>query len=134
VVLGEYLTERRQDPSFEPSRPVVPATVRPLVDAVPGVLVGDPLTAAVLDGFDVAYEVLLLLLARYFAHGHETDAQLEVLADVAVGVMIEVVKPLGEELTAMPLGPEHPGATTGPSFACSTGGATSCPTPGRRGW
>ena len=116
VVLGEYLTVRREDPSFEPARPVIAATVRPLPDSVPGPLVSDPLTAGVLDGFNVAYEVLLLLLARYFAHGHETDAQLEVLADAAVTVMILVIRPLGEALTTMPVGAEHPGATTGPSF------------------
>lgn len=116
VVLGEYLTLRREDPSFEPARPVVPASVRPLPDAVPGPLVTDPLTAAVLDGFHVAYEVLLLLLARYFAHGHETDEQLNVLADAAVEIMIDVVRPLGEALTAMPVGEELPGQTAGPSF------------------
>jgi hypothetical protein len=115
-ILGEYLTLRREDPTFEPTRPVLAGSVRPPVDADPGPLVTDPVTARVLDVFNVSYEVLLYVLGRFFGHGHETPAQLKVLADVAIGLMIQVIKPLGEKVTTLPAGPEHPGMTAGPSF------------------
>jgi hypothetical protein len=116
VVLGEFLTLKREDKSFEPSRPVIAANCRQPVDARDTPLIGDPITAAAMDVFNVSYEVLLYLLARYFAHGHETDEQLETLADVAVELMITVIKPLGEALTRLPVGSEYPGRNAGPSF------------------
>ena len=115
-ILGEYLTLRREDPSFEPARPVIPACVRPPVDADHDLLVTDPVTARVLDVFNVSYEVLLYVLGRFFGHGHETPQQLKVLADVAIGLMIQVLKPLGEKITTLPVGDDHPGKTSGPSF------------------
>lgn len=115
-VLGEYLTLRRQHPNFEPARPVIPANCRQPVDASAATLVSDPVTVGVMDAFNVAYEVLLYLLARFFAHGHEDDDQLGRLADVAVGLMLEVIRPLGYLITRLPVGDEHPGATAGPSF------------------
>lgn len=116
VILGEYLTIKREDPSFEPARPVMAATCRHPVDARESPLIGDAATAAVMDVFNVSYEVLLFLLARYFAHGHETDEQLETLADVAVELMITVIRPIGQTVTKMPVGPEYPGMNAGPSF------------------
>ena len=116
VILGEYLTMKREDKSFEPARPVMAANCRHPVDARTGPLIGDPLTAGVMDVFNVSYEVLLYLLARYFAHGHEDDDQLETLADVAVELMILVIQPLGETITKLPVGPEYPGMNAGPSF------------------
>jgi hypothetical protein len=46
----------------------------------------------------------------------ETDEQVKVLADVSVGMMFDVIEPLAEVLTTMPVGPENPGRTAGPSF------------------
>ena len=60
--------------------------------------------------------MILQLLARYFAHTDETPDQLRVLAQVSVGLMKNVVKPLGGLVTRLPVGPEHPGATAGPTF------------------
>ena len=116
VILGEFLTMKREDASFEPARPVMAATARHAVDARETPLISDPTTASVMDVFNVNYEILLYLLARYFAHGHETDEQLETLADVAVELMIFVIRPLGDAITTMPVGPEHPGMNAGPSF------------------
>jgi hypothetical protein len=65
---------------------------------------------------NAVYEVLLQVLARYFAHTDETDEQLEVLADVSLGLMRGAVRPLGTLVTRLPIGPEHPGAVVGPSF------------------
>jgi hypothetical protein len=115
-ILGEYLEFRRADPAFEPARPVIAASVRAPLDTEPGPLVSDPITARVLDAFNVSYEILLYVLGRFFGHGHETAAQLQALADVAVGLMVRVIKPLGETITTLPAGPDHPGMTAGPSF------------------
>ena len=115
-ILGEYLTHKREDPNFDPARPVMPVSVRPPIDGQKVPLISDPATARSLDAFNVTYEVVLYLLARYFGHGSETDDELQTLADVAVGLMIEVIKPLGELATTLPVGPDHPGNTAGPSF------------------
>ena len=40
-----------------------------------------------MDLLNVAYEVLLQLLSRYFAHTDESPEQLGVLADVSLGLM-----------------------------------------------
>ncbi|HJR44897.1 MAG TPA: ferritin-like protein [Actinomycetota bacterium] len=114
-VLGEYLTLKREDSAFEPARPVLPVFVRRAADA-DGPLVSDPMTARVLDAFNVTNEILLHVLARFFGHGEETDEQVRCLSDVAVMLMITVLKPLGELATTMPVGPSHHGVTAGPSF------------------
>jgi CDGSH-type Zn-finger protein/truncated hemoglobin YjbI len=115
-ILDEYLEMRAANPGFDPVRPVVAANVRPPEREAEVPLIGDPLTARVADLFNVAYEVLLLTLERYFAHTEETDAQLKVLADATVALMLRVLKPLGDLLTTLPVGPEQPGSTAGPSF------------------
>ena len=76
----------------------------------------DPLTARVTDLFNVNYEILLQLFGRFFAHTTETDAQLKVLADASVALMMQVIKPLGSLITALPPGPAYGGRTAGPSF------------------
>lgn len=115
-VLGEYLTLRREDQHFEPARPVVPVYVRTPLDAEHQHLVSDPTTARILDLFNVAYEVLLYTLARFFAHGGETPAQLNALVGAAIQLMARVLKPTGELVTTLPAGPDDPGRTAGPSF------------------
>lgn len=115
-VLDEFLAMRAADPTFEPSRPVVPALVRERDDGRPAPLIGDGFTSRCMDLLNAVYEVLLQLLARYFAHTDETEAQLEVLADVAVSLMFGAVKPLGGLVTRLPVGEDQPGATAGPTF------------------
>jgi hypothetical protein len=115
-ILDEYETLRDADPTLEPARPVLPANVRVHERATAVPLVTDATAARCTDLFNVSYEVLLLVLQRYFAHTTETDAQLKVLADMALGLMFEVIKPLGQLVTRLPVGPEHPHRTAGPSF------------------
>jgi len=115
-VLDEFLELRAQDPTFEPARPVMAALVRERDDGRPAPLITEPFTSRCMDLLNAVYEVLLQLLARYFAHTDETDAQLEVLADVAVNLMFGAVKPLGGLVTRLPVGPDQPGATAGPTF------------------
>jgi hypothetical protein len=115
-ILDEYRSMRAANPGFEPVRPVVFATVRRSehADAIP--LIGDRVTSGCTDLFNVSYEILLQILERYFAHTEETDAQLSTLAGAAMNLMFGALKPLGDLITTLPTGPDHPGRTAGPSF------------------
>ena len=115
-ILDEYLEIKRTDPGFEPARPVVAANVRPQATGVAVPLITDPGTARCMDLLNVAYEVLLQLLSRYFAHTDETPEQLEALADVSVGLMYGAIKPLGSVVTTLPVGWDMPGVNAGPGF------------------
>ena len=76
AVLDEHVAMRSDDPSFEPAHPVVAAVVRGVEgEAPPGPVITDPTTAAVSDLFNVVYDLLLQMLCRYFAFGHETEEQ-----------------------------------------------------------
>jgi hypothetical protein len=116
TILDEFFDLRDADPGFEPSRPVLAACVREREDGVPVPIITDPFTSRCVDLMNAVYEMILQLLARYFAHTDETDDHLGVLAEVSVGLMKNVVKPLGGLVTRLPVGPEHPGATAGPTF------------------
>jgi hypothetical protein len=114
-VFDEYMALKAADPGFEPARPVLPATVWPSEgEKLP--CISDRETARVADLFNVGYEILLQVLHRFFNNIDETDAQRMMLADVAVGLMFEVIGPLGRHLTELPIGPEYPGRTAGPTF------------------
>lgn len=115
-VLEEYLACKADDPGFEPARPVLPVVVRRPIDADAVDIASDPLTREVLDLFNVGYEILLQLVARFFGHGSESDDELQILADSAVDLMFGLIKPLGTAVTRLPVGPEHPGFTAGASF------------------
>src|SRR5207253_2722294 len=65
-ILDEYLAMRREDPGFEPARPVFPANVRANERAASAPLITDHATARCTDLFNVSYEILLLVLQRYF--------------------------------------------------------------------
>jgi hypothetical protein len=116
ALFDEFQDLRDADPAFEPSRPVLAAIVREREDGLPVPLITDPFTNRVADLLNAVYEVLLQVLSRYFAHTDESPEQLTILADVAVALMYAAVKPLGGLITRLPVGPEHPGATAGPSF------------------
>ena len=115
-ILDEYLQRRGASPGFDPVRPVIAANVRPPQRDVEVPLITDPLTARVADLFNVGQEILLQILARYFAHTEETDAQLKALADATVRLMAGVLQPLANVITTLPAGPGHEGKTAGPSF------------------
>ena len=115
-ILDEYLAIKRADPGFEPARPVVAANVRQQATGVAVPLITDPGTTRCMDLLNVVYEVLLQLLSRYFAHTDESPEQLEVLADVSVGLMYAAIKPLGTVVTTLPVGWDMPGVTAGPGF------------------
>jgi hypothetical protein len=115
-ILDEYREMIAANPAFEPVRPVMFARVRrgEHDESIP--LIGERLTSRCTDLFNVSYEILLQVLERYFAHTEETDAQLSTLANAAVTLMAGVLGPLGNLITTLPVGPEHPGFNAGPSF------------------
>lgn len=115
-VLGEYLAMREEDPGFEPAYPVVAAGVRAVEGIEPDVFITDATTGGCSDLFNATYELVLQMIARYFAFGHETPEQRQILAHAAVGLMFGAIKPLGHLLARLPVGPDHPGATAGANF------------------
>src|SRR5690348_16403589 len=116
AVLDDYRAMRREDPAFEPAHPVVAAAVRGVEGLEPDVYISDPATGGCSDLFNAVYELLLQMIARYFAFGHETPGQRRVLAHAAMDLMFGAIKPLGLLLAGLPVGPDHPGVTAGASF------------------
>ncbi len=116
----EYEALRQLDPKFVPSRPVLvnPYTHLPgdLVDARKVNVVDDPLSVSICNLCDGAYELLIQMLGRYFAHVDESEADVRLLGEITVGLMGRVIGPLGNAITALPAGPSHPGFHAGPSF------------------
>ena len=113
---------------------MLPVNVRPRDRDVDVPLIDDPLTARVTDLFNVAYEILLQILERFFAHTEETDAQLKTLADATIGLMFGAIKPLGDLITTLPVGPSSPGRERrARASSCSTKATTCCRTGTRPG-
>jgi len=115
-ILEEYRGMLAANPAADPVRPVMFAAVRRGERDASIPLIGDRVTSLCMDLLNVSYEILLQILERYFAHTEETDAQLGTLANAAVTLMAGVVRPLGNLITTLRVGPEHPGRTAGPSF------------------
>jgi len=90
--------------------------VRPPETGTQVELITDAVTARAADLCNVTYEVLLLLLYRLMSHIDESADQIGTLANVAVGIMYDVIEPLADILSTMPVGPEHPGRTAGATF------------------
>ena len=117
AILEEYLRLLEEDPTFEPAHPVSAAIVRTVEGDPPsGPFITDPTTAAVSDLFNVINDLLLQMLCRYFAFGHETKGQSTALVSASIETMFGAVKPLGLLLAKLPVGAEHPGWTAGASF------------------
>jgi hypothetical protein len=115
-IMQEYRDLKQQDPGFEPARPVVAAYVRPPSDTSEVPLISDPVTAGISELFNASYEVMLQMLTRYFIHSEETEDELHTLSSMAVSAMFMVIKPLGQLLTNLPVGPDLPGKVAGPTF------------------
>jgi hypothetical protein len=113
----EYGDLRKQDPSFEPARPVIAAFTRQPFDVpLPQPVLTEPAAGAVADLFSLGYEVLLQMLTRFFTHTDESDQQLELLIDGAFGLMTGVLEPLGSALSRLAAGAGYPERTAGPVF------------------
>jgi hypothetical protein len=112
----DFHEAKSKDPSFEPSRPVVPAYVTPPSDAEGYDMITDPMTCRVAELFNASYEVLLQLLSRFFLHTDTTKDELQALSGTAVDSMFKVIRPLGRLVTTLPVGKNRPGKTAGPCF------------------
>jgi Ferritin-like len=116
TMLSDYLAMRTEDPDFQPAYPVVAGGMRAVEGIEPDVYITDPTTGECSDLFNSVYELLLQMIARYFAFGHETPEQRQILAQSAVGLMFQAIEPLGLLLARLPVGPDHPDATAGANF------------------
>jgi hypothetical protein len=121
----DYRALLKTNEDFRPGRPVLtnPYALLPADTGASAAanLITDPLSADVCSLFDGCYEVMVQILGRLFVHAEETEEEFAALADVSIGLMIDVLYPLGCALTLLPAGPEHPGFTAGPSFRLSRG-------------
>jgi hypothetical protein len=116
-VYQDYRELAAADPAFAPARPVQPNPASRLPpDAPEMVLIDDPYTIKASDFFNAAYDLLVQMLARFFAHSDESDDELKTLVQTAIDGMFSVILPLGDLLTRLPMGPGHPGETAGPAF------------------
>jgi hypothetical protein len=116
AILEEYRTTLAEHPDFSPARPVTFATVRRSEYDTSVPLIEDQLTAKCTDLFNVGYELLVLIMERYFAHTDETDDQLSTLAKTTRVLMNGMLSPVGNLVTRLPAGPHLPGRAAGPSF------------------
>jgi hypothetical protein len=116
AVLNEYDAITSEDPAFEPAYPVVAAGMRPVEGIEPEYYITDRVTGITSDLFNSVYELLLQVIARYFAFGHETADERLTLAQLCVDLMIRALEPLGCLLARMDVGPEHAGLTAGANF------------------
>lgn len=115
-IFKEFMEVRKNDPAFNPTTPVVAAYTRPPmgVDNVP--LITDGFTSKVADLFNASYGAAIQCLSRFYVHDRDRTSEEQLLVDTAIGLMTDVIKPLGVALTTLPIGPRLPGLTAGPSF------------------
>jgi Ferritin-like len=116
AILDEYQAILEDDRDFTPAHPVAAAGMRGVEGIEPERYITDPATGKTSDLFNAVYELLLQMVARYFAFGHETPDQRATLAHASVRLMFEVIDPLGLLLAEMEVGPEHPDMTAGANF------------------
>src|SRR5207244_11998765 len=62
---------------------------------------------------------MVAVRGRWFVQADESAAELQGLADAAVGMMFDVIDPLGCAVTLLPAGRSHSGLNAGPSFRLS---------------
>lgn len=104
--------------TFEPARPVIsnPMT-RYYDDNSGGNVIRNSLTHQVADLFNMAYDTMLLMLLRFFAHNDETEEELEIISKATLRIMTTVIRPLGDALAKMPAdATAFPGMNAGPGF------------------
>lgn len=114
----EFLTARTENPDFAPARPVAANPACGHFRLLAGqTLVTNETTRKAMTLFNDAYLTMLLVLSRLAAPSGETADEMTALRTTAYfPLMTMVIRPLGEMLTTLPIGPEHPGVTAGPGF------------------
>ena len=125
-ILDEYQAARQSSPAFQPGRPVVENPLLDLQRDQPDAVrlganvITDELSRDVMEIFAAAYEVMLQILARYFAHSEEDEEQRYVLKSAFLNLMPFVLSPIGKAITELPAGDGFSGKTAGPSFEVFT--------------
>jgi CDGSH-type Zn-finger protein len=102
---------------FEPFRPMIsnPST-RGIGIASGSNRIADPVAQELAALFNSAYDLMLMMLVRFFAHGGENEDELRLLARGTLRIMASALRPLGEALARAPAGAKYPGKTAGPTF------------------
>jgi len=115
----EALSKKAADEGrvFDPVRPMIGNPTTRGYDSAPGSnRITDPVAQELADVFNSAYDLMLIVLLRFFAHGQENEDELRLLARGTLRIMASVLRPLGEALAKTPAGPQYPGKTAGPGF------------------
>ncbi|MBV9056668.1 MAG: CDGSH iron-sulfur domain-containing protein [Candidatus Eremiobacteraeota bacterium] len=115
----ETLSElaRRDGRFFEPTRPLLTnPTTRGFAAEPRTNRITDPVASELAGLFNNAYDVMLAMLLRFFAHGGETEEELRLLARGTLRIMASGLRPIGEALAKLPAGPQYPGKNAGPTF------------------
>jgi len=113
------LADRAQQENrrFEPFRPMLSNPSTRGIGVAPGSnRITDAVAQELAALFNSAYGLMLMMLARFFAHGGETEDEFRLLSRGTLRIMASCLRPLGEALAKTPAGPEYPGKTAGPSF------------------
>jgi CDGSH-type Zn-finger protein len=102
---------------FDPVRPLISnPTTRGYADTPGSNRITDPIAQELAELFNGTYDLMLVMLLRFFAHEGETEEQFRLLARGTLRIMASVLRPLGEALAKTPAGPEYPGKMAGPGF------------------
>jgi CDGSH-type Zn-finger protein len=102
---------------FDPVRPMIANPTTRGYGGEPGSnRITDPIAHELADVFNSTYDLMLVMLLRFFAHGQENEEELRLLARGTLRIMASVLRPLGEALAKTPAGPQYPGKTAGPGF------------------
>jgi hypothetical protein len=115
----EGIFRRIRSEMVEVEHPARRVAASPVLDArgvePHGTVITDPVTRAVQEISNDAYDVLVLALLGFFAGGSHDPAAPAVKA-ATLQLMTTVIRPLGELLTRLPIGAGHDGLNAGPSF------------------
>jgi CDGSH-type Zn-finger protein len=108
---------KREGRVFEPFRPMITNPSTRGTRRTEGTnRITDPIAQELAGLFNSAYDLMLMMLVRFFAHGGESEEELRLLARGTLRIMASGLRPLGEALARTPAGPEYPGKTAGPTF------------------
>ena len=115
----EDLTARAEESGrvFDPVRPLISnPTTRGYAEAPGSCRITDAVAQELAALFNGTYDLMLMMLLRFFAHEGETEEQFRMLARGTLRIMASVLRPLGEALAKTPAGPEYKGKMAGPGF------------------
>jgi CDGSH-type Zn-finger protein/uncharacterized Fe-S cluster protein YjdI len=119
AIKEELAALKRERPGFEPARPVLenPSIDNPMAHK-DVVLITDPLTCKVVDLGNALYALMMRTFAQVFSPA-PLPRELRVGLAAAATEVMYAMSFVGEAATRLPVGPAHPGATAGLSFALS---------------